>query len=62
MLKFDLEGVLRLQSWEDLDGALQTCLDLGDVDRWDTLADLVIVIHDQTLGMGVETKTLASES
>lgn len=46
MAKFELECILRLQQWNHLDNVLQTCLELRTTGRWDTLADLIIVISE----------------
>ena len=45
MLKFDLECILHLQQWDQLDESLQACLDFKDVDLWDTLADIILIIR-----------------
>ena len=47
LLKFEVECIFRLQQWDQLDAALKACSDCKDVDRWDTLADLVLIIHGQ---------------
>ena len=46
MVKFELECILRLEQWNRLDSVLQTCLELRTAGRWDTLADLIIVISE----------------
>ena len=51
LLKFDLECILQLQQWDQLDAILKACLDLDVVDRWDTLADIVLIIHQKS-GVG----------
>lgn len=53
LLKFDLECIFKLQQWDQLDAALQACLNLEDHDRWDTLADIVLIIHEQTGAIGL---------
>lgn len=45
LLKYDLEAILKLQRWEELDAVLDSCLAQPASSHWDTLADLVIVIH-----------------
>ncbi|KAI7123989.1 hypothetical protein KC343_g16283 [Hortaea werneckii] len=48
LLKFDLEAILQLQQWQQLNQAFSTFLNFsGDGDQWDTLADLILVIHQQ---------------
>lgn len=46
MLKFDLECILHLQQWDRLTGVLQECLEVRPVERWDALADLIIIMHE----------------
>ncbi|KAK3696048.1 sporulation-specific protein 22 [Vermiconidia calcicola] len=46
--KFDLECILKLRQWEDVGSALQACLNLEEVDSWDALADVVLIIHRRT--------------
>ena len=48
MLKFNIESVFHLEQWDDLDAALAACMDLHGAVRWDTLADLIIVIYERT--------------
>lgn len=48
MLKFELECILKLGQFDKLATVLQSCLDTGSrggTGRWDTLADLLIIIH-----------------
>ncbi|KAI7285102.1 hypothetical protein KC345_g1898 [Hortaea werneckii] len=48
LLKFDLEATLHLQQWQQLNQAFSTFLNFpGDGDRWDSLADLILIIHQQ---------------
>ncbi|SMY19302.1 unnamed protein product [Zymoseptoria tritici ST99CH_1A5] len=60
VLKFELECILRLRQWHNLEVALQACLNSNIDEHWDTLADIVIIIHDQldTHSLGSETDTL----
>ncbi|KAK3072410.1 sporulation-specific protein 22 [Teratosphaeriaceae sp. CCFEE 6253] len=46
LLKFDLECILKLKQWDQLDKVVAAFLACEDADRWDSLADLVIVVHD----------------
>lgn len=43
MFKLDLECILNLQHWDQIDAALKACLNLKTVDRWDKLADIVLI-------------------
>ena len=45
ILKFDLECILHLQQWHKLSATLTDCLNVKDIERWDTLADLLIILH-----------------
>ena len=54
LLKFDLECVLNLQQWDQLDATLQACLAMEDVDRWDALADIVLIIHRKAGILGLD--------
>ena len=60
LLKFDLECILKLQQWDQLDSTLKHCLDCEFVDHWDTLADIVLIIHQQTGSLGLRNQTSAS--
>lgn len=60
LLKFDLECVLNLQQWDQLDAALQSCLNYEHVDRWDTLADLVLITHSKTSALGINDRANTS--
>ncbi|KAK6396127.1 hypothetical protein LTR65_010237 [Meristemomyces frigidus] len=53
LLKFDLECILRLQQWDQLDEAVRAFLDFRDADRWDSLADLALIVHEQASAQGV---------
>ncbi|KAK5116066.1 hypothetical protein LTR85_009348 [Meristemomyces frigidus] len=55
LLKFDLECILRLQQWDQLDSAVKAFLDFNDTDRWDSLADLALIVHEQASAHGVTT-------
>lgn len=58
LLKLDLECILHLQQWHQLDATLQACLEFKEVERWDTLADIVLVIREHTqLGDNSTAKT-----
>ena len=54
ILKYDIECIFKLQQWDNLNAALQACLNCRNVDRWDTLADLVLIIHSQSNTIGLE--------
>lgn len=48
LLKFDLEALLYLQLWQSIDSAISTFLSFTGTDRWESLIDLVILVHDTT--------------
>lgn len=56
MLKFDLECIINLQQWDQLEIALQSCLNLKDVDRWDALADIALVIQREISTVEIDSK------
>ncbi|EME48399.1 hypothetical protein DOTSEDRAFT_119511 [Dothistroma septosporum NZE10] len=45
ILNFELECILHLQQWHRLSENLTECLNTTSVERWDTLADLLIILH-----------------
>ncbi|KAI7215800.1 hypothetical protein KC333_g5221 [Hortaea werneckii] len=48
LLKFDLEAILHLQQWHQLNQAFNTFLKFPEGgDNWDSLADLILIIHQQ---------------
>ena len=48
MLKSQLECVFKLRQWDKLDSTLTSLLESKHIDRWDSLIDLLIVVHEQT--------------
>lgn len=54
MLKFQVESAFKLEQWDNLDAALTMCLQHESAERWETLADLVMVIYDRTRSLTVE--------
>ncbi|TIA36469.1 hypothetical protein D6C79_08293 [Aureobasidium pullulans] len=45
MIQFDLEALMRLEQWNDLDKTLTMCLDARHSDRLERAADLILHIH-----------------
>lgn len=45
IVKLELEAVLKLKKWEDLDDLFEECWKYNSPDHYATLADLVLVIH-----------------
>jgi len=48
MLKFNVESAFHLEQWDDLEATLMACMEFDGSTRWDTLADLIIVIYERT--------------
>lgn len=59
LLRLNVESVFKLEQWDRLDEALAACLEFKGTTRWDTLADLVIVIHDQTSRLAIDSSATA---
>ena len=59
MLKYQLECIFKLQQWNDLDPAIKSLLGFEGVDQWDSLADLLIVIHERTTHLEVASSAHA---
>ncbi|GAB7352848.1 hypothetical protein MBLNU459_g3456t2 [Dothideomycetes sp. NU459] len=49
ILKYDLEAVLKLEHWNDLDRVLEMCLEQKHTSRWESATDLIIHIHTHIL-------------
>ena len=45
--KLNLECVLRLQQWDRLEEALRSCLSLEHVECWESMVDLLLIVHDE---------------
>ncbi len=45
VIKLELEALLKLQRWDDLEELFEQCWSCKSTDRYETLADLVLVIH-----------------
>lgn len=55
VLKLDLEAILRLQQWQELDQAVKRFLNFPGGDRWDSLADLALIVHEEATAGDVST-------
>jgi len=53
LLRFDIEAILKLERWDDLDTAFSRCLQLSDIEHLETLADLILIVHAHMLKTGV---------
>lgn len=45
IVKLELEAVLKLERWDDLDDLFDQCWKYKSPDHYETLADLVLIIH-----------------
>jgi hypothetical protein len=59
VLRYNVESVFKLEQWDKLDAALAACLNFQGTARWDTLADLVMVIYDQTSRLEIDSSATA---
>jgi len=59
LLRYNVESVFKLEQWDKLDAALAACLNFQGTARWDTLADLVMVIYDQTSRLAIDSSATA---
>lgn len=59
LLRLNVESVFKLEQWDKLDEALAACLNFQGTTRWDTLADLVMVIYDQTSSLAIDSSSTA---
>ena len=59
LLRYNVESVFKLEQWDKLDAALAACMDFRGTARWDTLADLVMVIYDQTSRLAIDSSATA---
>lgn len=60
ILKFELECILKLGQFEKLAAVLQSCLEAGTqggAGQWDTLADLLIIIHKRLDASGQRSQS-----
>jgi hypothetical protein len=59
MLKFNVESAFHLEQWDDLKATLMACMEFDGSTRWDTLADLIIVIYERTSTAAESTSATA---
>jgi hypothetical protein len=62
VVKLELEAVLKLQRWEELDELFDECWKYKNPDHYETLADLVLVIHDCIVKAGLDVKYQKSKT
>jgi hypothetical protein len=47
VVRLEIEAVMQLQEWQEMDSLFEECWKYEDPDRYETLADLAIVVLDQ---------------
>jgi len=60
VVKLELEASLKLQKYDDLEGLFEQCWNCKSADRYDTLADLILVIHADLVKSGVQASSQSS--
>ena len=61
IVKLELEAALKLQRWDELDHLFEQCWNCKSSDRYETLADLVLVIHSCLLQTNADKKHQGSK-
>jgi hypothetical protein len=61
VVKLELEAVLKLKKWAELDDLFEQCWKYKTPDRYETLADLVLVIHSSLVKTEADAKYQNSE-
>ncbi|PNS16870.1 hypothetical protein CAC42_4834 [Sphaceloma murrayae] len=56
IIRYEIEALLMLHRWDDLDEALERCLQTINSDHLDTLADLIITVHTVMTEKAVDPK------
>jgi hypothetical protein len=62
IVKLELEAVLKLEKWDELDELFEQCWKYKSPDHYETLADLVLVIHSCLVQVNVDEKYQKSKS
>jgi hypothetical protein len=61
-VQLEVEAVVKLEQWDDLDDLFELCWKYNTPDRYETLADLVLVVHVCMTKAELEPKYLSSKS
>jgi hypothetical protein len=61
VVKLELEAVLKLKKWDELDDLFEQCWKYKTPDRYETLADLVLVVHSSLVKAEVGVTYQTSE-
>ncbi|KAL6711348.1 sporulation-specific protein 22 [Coniothyrium glycines] len=56
IVKLELEAVLKLEKWDELDDLFDQCWKYKSPDHYETLADLVLVIHSCIVNASLDVK------
>ncbi|KAI4944815.1 hypothetical protein J4E91_008503 [Alternaria rosae] len=56
IVKLELEAVLKLERWDELDDLFDQCWKYKNPDHYETLADLVLVVHGCIVKAGLDVK------
>lgn len=62
VVKLELEAVLKLENWDELDDLFEQCWKYKSLDHYETLADLVLVTHSCLVQANVDDKYQKSRS
>ncbi|KAH9875283.1 hypothetical protein J1614_004774 [Plenodomus biglobosus] len=62
VVKLELEAVLKLEKWDELDDLFDQCWKYKSPDCYETLADLVLVIHSSMVKAELDHKYRSSKS
>lgn len=54
--RYEIEALIKLRRWDDLDDTLERCLETIDRDNLDILADLIITAHTVMIEQSVDSK------
>lgn len=61
IVKLELEAVLKLEKWNEIDGLFEQCWKYKSPDHYETLADLVLVIHSCMMTVDLHEKYRSSK-
>ncbi|KAF2741108.1 SPO22-domain-containing protein [Polyplosphaeria fusca] len=56
VVKLEIESVLKLEKWDELDDLFKECWKYKEPDRYETLADLVLVVQAHVAKAGVDER------
>jgi hypothetical protein len=62
IVKLELEAVLQLERWDELDELFDQCWKYKSPDHYETLADLVLVIHSCIVKAELDVKYQSSRN